>query len=289
MSSNVKTPLPNIAENNEKILGDIQNLQRMENKILQTLETRGNLSHNEITKMVDNLNQLSTSRVNLYTTLSNMSNFYTDALSSSTDVLKQQTAAINIVESELNRSKRRLQFLQMEKNNKIRLVEINEYYGDKYQEHADLMKIIIFTLIPIIIITFVYNRGLIPNALYYFLFIIIGVIGAVFFWRKYASIISRDNMNYDSYDWAFDPSTAPTGTSDDEDPWGKLANIGTCIGEACCSEGQLYDESLNVCILKPIETLQTESFIANNVYTKTQPGKYKADVDLKNNLLPYNS
>ena len=98
MSSNVKTPLPNIAENNEKILGDIQNLQRMENKILQTLETRGNLSHSEITKMVDNLNELSTSRVNLYTTLSNMSNFYTDALSSSTDVLKQQTAAINIVE-----------------------------------------------------------------------------------------------------------------------------------------------------------------------------------------------
>ena len=33
------------------------------------------------------------------------------------------------------------------------LVEINNYYGDKYAEHSEIMKIIIFTLVPVIIIT----------------------------------------------------------------------------------------------------------------------------------------
>ena len=280
MSENSKNDLPNVAENNKKILGDIQNLQQMENKILQTLETRGNLSHEEITKMVDNMNQLSGTRVNLYTTLSNMNNFFGNALQSSTGTLKQQTAAINIVENELNRAKRRLQYLQMEKNNKIRLVEINQYYGDKYAEHANLMKIVIFTLIPIIIITFVYYRGLLPKPVYFILFIIIGVIGAMNFWKTYASIMSRDNMNYDSYNWSFDPSTAPTGTNDDSDPWGKIGNIGICVGEACCSEGQVYDDSKNICIIKT-----TENF---DFLEKMQPGKYKADVDLRSNLKPYN-
>jgi hypothetical protein len=142
------------------------------------------------------------------------------------------------------------------------------------------MKIVIFTLIPIIIITFAYNRGLLPKVVYFILFIIIGVIGAMNFWKTYASIMSRDNMNYESYNWSFNPSTAPTATNDDSDPWGKIGNVGICVGEACCSEGQVYDDSKNICIIKT-----TENF---DVLEKMQPGKYKADVDLRTNLKPYN-
>jgi len=292
MSSNVD--LPNISENNKNILVDIQNLQRMENNILQSLETNTKLTPDQISKMVENMNQLSATRVNLYTTLSNMNSFYNNALDSSTGTLKQQKEAINIVESELNRTKKRLEYLQMEKNNKIRLVEINEYYGDKYSEHTNLMKVIIFTLIPIIIITFVYNQGLIPRTLYFFLFIIIGVIGSYYFWTTYASLLTRDNMNYDEYSWPFDINTAPKGTSGNEnDPWGKFGNIGTCIGQACCSDGQIYNEDRNICITG-IKKTDSEpvgkkvSFI-NDVLTKTQSGKYKVDVDLREYLEPYNA
>ena len=64
---------------------------------------------------------------------------------------------MHIVEKELNAAKKRLQLLEEEKNNKIRLVEINTYFSDKYAEHSQLMKIVIFTLVPVIIISFLYN------------------------------------------------------------------------------------------------------------------------------------
>ena len=52
--------------------------------------------------------------------------------------------------------------LNLKKNNKMRLVEINDYYGDKYAEHSQLMKIVIFTLIPVIILA-ILNKN--PNEL----------------------------------------------------------------------------------------------------------------------------
>ena len=67
-------------------------------------------------------------RVNLYQTLSGVNGFFQTALSSSIGTLQEQTTAIAIVENELNQSKKRLEVLEIEKNNKVRLVEINDYY-----------------------------------------------------------------------------------------------------------------------------------------------------------------
>jgi polysaccharide deacetylase 2 family uncharacterized protein YibQ len=76
-----------------------------------------------------------------------VNNYFESALNTSIGSLKEQVVAIGIVENELNRAKKRLEILEEEKNNKIRLVEINNYYGDKYAEHSQLMKIVIFILI----------------------------------------------------------------------------------------------------------------------------------------------
>jgi len=198
-------------------------------------------------------------RLNLYQTLSGVNDFFQNSLSSTIGTLQQQSAAVGIVENELNQSKKRLEFLEAEKNNKIRLVQINDYYGDKYAEHSDIMKIVIFTLVPVIIITLLKNKGILPNAIYFILLIIISLIGGVFFWYKFFSIIRRDNMNYQTYNWAFDPNNPPVAsstedTTESDDPWGSIGISGTCIGEACCSEEQTYDTELNQCINAITET-----------------------------------
>ena len=126
----------NVAQNNEQILNDIQYLQRMEQQLFRSLETNTNLTPQQQQKIVEKMNQISNMRVNLYQTLSGVNNFFGSALSSSIGTLKEQSVAIGIVENELNRAKKRLAALELEKNNKIRLVEINEYYGEKYAEHT---------------------------------------------------------------------------------------------------------------------------------------------------------
>jgi hypothetical protein len=229
-------------------------------------------------------------RINLYQTLSNLNTLYTNNLTSTQYTLKDQTDAIAIIESELNTSKEKLNELEQDKTNKIRLIEINNYYGDKYQEHSSLMKIIIFTLVPIIILAILHNKEIIPTNIYYGLIAIVSAIGAYFLWYRYFSIITRDSMNYQEYDWYFNASSAPkiADSTVASDPWASNLNIGlTCIGQECCSTGQIYDSSLNKCISDTSSTV-TESFV-NNVLTKKEY-KYKPDLNLNSNLiLPHNS
>jgi hypothetical protein len=276
---------PNIAQNNEQILNDIQSLQQMEQQLFNNLETNTNLTPQQQQQIVEKMNQLSNMRINLYQTLSGVNNFFQNALSSSVGTLREQAVAISIVESELNQAKQRLEALEEEKNNKIRLVEINDYYGDKYAEHAQLMKIIIFTLVPIIILALLNNKGILPSMVYYILLIIVSVIGSYFFWTRFASIIMRDNMNYQEYDWYFNSNSAPTGTASSNDPWLSLNVPGTCVGQYCCSDGQTWDASLNQCVGSSTvtESFMTETMV-NNVLTKKQPNKYKADYNMSSNI-----
>ena len=215
--------------------------------------------------------------LHLYKVLSNVNNYFENALNTSVGSLRQQAVAIQIVENELNKAKQRLQILEEEKNNKIRLVEINTYYSDKYAEHSALMKIIIFTLIPVIILGVLNNKGILPGMIYNILLVIISFIGAYFFWRRFASIITRDNMNYQEYNWHFDPAAAPSDSvSSSDDPW--LTNTpmgGTCVGDSCCSSGLTYDNTLNQCVT----STTTESFV-NQTLTKKQ-SNYKPDVNLR--------
>ena len=278
-----------ISQNNEQLITDIQLLQQMEQQLFNNLETNTTLTAEQQDAIIEKINQLSNMRINLYQTLSGVNSFFQNTLSSSVGTLQEQTAAINIVENELNQSKRRLEALEVERNNKIRLVEINHYYGDKYVEHSQLMKIIIFSLVPITLLAILNNNGLLPNAIYYTLISIIALIGAVFFWRRYASIILRDNMNYQEYSWPMNASSLPTSTSTTtaSDPW--KSNISsTCIGENCCSTGLSWSSSLGQCVASindTTNTTTTESFVNPNeilqkVLTKKQIGKYKDDYNM---------
>jgi hypothetical protein len=289
-----QNPLPNIGENSQDMINDIQSLQTMEQQLFNSLETNPNLTPEQKQQIVDKIDKLSQMRINLYQTMGGVNSFFQHALSSSQGTLQEQTSAIQIIEDELNKSKSNLATLQEEKNNKLRLVEINNYFGDKYAEHADLMKIIIFTLVPVIILAILNSKGYLPNTIYYILIAIIALIGGIFFWRRFFSIISRNNMEYKSYDFYFDASGGDVSNSSDNsletgfanDPWASKNNNDplTCIGQECCAGGLVWDSSNNQCIVdvsvptnnkNQIESFITESMV-NSILTKNSTtNKYK--------------
>jgi hypothetical protein len=282
--------IQNIQESNDQILNDIQSLQKMEQQLFSTLESTPNLSSDEQKNIIEKMNQLSNMRVNLYQTTNGFNQFFENTLNTQTNSLKEQVLAIDIVENELNRSKKRLQLLEQERNNKIRLVEINNYFGDKYAEHAAIMKIIILMLIPVIILTLLNKKGILPDKIFYVLVGIVALIGGYFFWKRLFSIIMRDNMNYQTYNWSFDRNNTEQGEYEEgeeteEDSWSSKKMIQTCIGENCCSDGLIYDEEQAKCV--------TESFITeiimNDAFLKTQPYKNgKIDCSLKEPM-PFNN
>jgi hypothetical protein len=312
--------VPGIQQNNEQILNDIQSLQQMERQLFTSLETTPHMSAEQQQKIVEKMNELSNMRINLYKTLSGVNNYFDQALQSSIGSLREQVVAVGIVENELNKSKQNLQRLEEERNNKIRMVEINSYFGDKYSEHAQLMKVVIYTLIPVIILVLLHRTEVLPSFLYNSLLVVVAAIGGYYFWERYSSIIMRDNMNYQEYTWYFDPSKA-VGERDSTvtgDPWAS-ADIGICVGDSCCSDGMTYDTNLNQCVspctggpsasasasasassiasaitatkksTNKSATPNIESMLTiTEVLTKTQPGKFKADYDLRQ-LVAFNA
>lgn len=241
--------LPNASTNNDEILNNIQDLQKMEQEMFDILETRRNLTPAATQMIFKNINDLSQVRINLYETLGGVNNYFNNALNNTQGTLRAQTMAIQIVESQLNEAKRKLAALEEEKNNKIRLVQINTYYSDKYAAQTWLMKILIMTLIPMIILAILHNKGILPNAVFYILIVIVSLIGGWFLVKTWISIISRDNMNYREFNWGSPPESSSSTTEDDEDedtPWEK--DLTTCVGEECCDETQTYDSVENKCV-----------------------------------------
>ena len=95
---------------------------------LPDVEENTGLTTEQQKKVIEKINNISKMRINLYQTLNSINSFFQNSLANSKGLLTEQTAAIDIVEKELNASKKRLQVLEEEKNNKIRLVEINNCY-----------------------------------------------------------------------------------------------------------------------------------------------------------------
>jgi hypothetical protein len=248
MSSN---PLTNVADNNTETLNYIQELQTIEQSIYTNLEQNGSsMTQAEQNQLISQMNDVSQMRINLYKSLTGMNNLFQNALTNSRDTLDEQIVAIKIVENQLNEAKSRLKSLEDEKNNNIRHIEINDYYAERYEHHTQLMKYIIFMLVPIIILAILYNKGILPRFIYLGLVMIIAFIGFYFIWNTYFSMMRRDNMSYQEYNFPFDSTKAPSnsGGGMSFDPWsGGASDI--CVGAQCCNQYELFDASLNKCLV----------------------------------------
>ena len=268
-----------------KIQDDIDKLQKMEQELLSTLETSPNLTLPQKKSLNEKINKITGIRIRLYKTLSGVTGMYKGVLDDSNDKLSVQTDAIKIMETELNITKERIAGLKEDKNNKLRMVQVNDYYGSMYSEQSDLMKIIIFTLIPIVILVVLRQRMLLlflPEIVYNIILIVISIAGGVFFLLKAGDYMTRDNMNYQEFDWVFNKKSAPKSLGlASTDPWSSpFSGIGTCVGAQCCLEDdtQIYDSVDMKCkpkseIITPLDDTTgddtTESFTPFS-----EPAKY---------------
>uniref|UniRef100_A0A6C0KXL7 Uncharacterized protein n=1 Tax=viral metagenome TaxID=1070528 RepID=A0A6C0KXL7_9ZZZZ len=239
-------------DRNVQTLSDIQGLQTIEKGLFSNLEAgiaNNTLTQEQKDSLIGKINEISNMRVNLYKNLNGMYGFFQKNMDSTRDTVSEQKEAINIVERELNDAKRRLEIIQQENNNKIRLVEINTYYGDQYSDYANIMKLIVYFSVPILICTILANSGILPNMAFMIIAVTIVTIAVFYIGRQVITIFSKDTMNYSEYDWHTDKSKLPEVTTDDpsgEDPW--VGTAVACTADACCPEGYGYSAVDNKCI-----------------------------------------
>ena len=239
-------------------LENIQKLQKVENDLFYNLDANKNtLSLAQKNDIVSKINELVYTRMNLYKGLNSINNSYQNNLVNTGITLDNQILAVNAIEDQLNESKKRLQLIEEEKMNKLRLIEINSYYGKKYKDQVNLLKITTYVFIVIFVLTVFLKVQLIPSGLYYFLFIIIVFLYIVVCFHRILKMYNRDNMNYDEYNWKFDSKKAPKPPTSDIsmkiDPWAiKTPSFNYCVGELCCSDNTTWDGTKGVCVVNSI-------------------------------------
>lgn len=275
MTDAYKTPLKEgltsskLIDINDQTLNDIQRLQDLEKELyarMEGLSATNRLTQtvkDDIIKQINNLTQL---RMNLYENLKNNYDLYQISAITTSNTYDEQSAAVSIVEKELNAAKDKLQSMEDIKSNKMRYIDLNVYYGKQYRDHSEIMKIIIYMCIPIIIVTIVAQKGYLPaNAAAIIVAIVVSV-GLLFLIKRVGSAMNRDNMDYDRINWYFDPSTASKDEEEDSDgddagdenPWESSVST-TCIGQACCDINSTYDSSKNICVVNVNSNGATET------------------------------
>lgn len=279
-----------LKERNEQVLNNISQLQTQEKQLYDSLDDV-TLSSDQKQQVINKINEISQMRLNMYASMKDMYSYFQKNVSSSSILLEQEKSAIDVIENELNEAKKRINIIDSQKNDKLRLVEINTYYGKRYNAHARIMKTIILTCIPILILTFLSNNGILPPNIYMFLVGIVIIIGVIIIGYQIIDISNRDNMNWDEYNWYFDRTAAPSDSSvvtdSSKNPWESISL--TCVGSACCYEGSTYDSDTNICVPNNIYSSEhpevsqtTEGFKGLSKYANTQT----KPLSVSNNIMP---
>ena len=188
----------NLQGRNDKIIDNIKSLQTTEMKLYDSLESKA-LNADQKMQIINQINQISQMRISLYANLKDSYSYYQQDVSESRNTMNDQMVSVDVIENELNDSKRRLNLLKSQKNNKIRLVEINTYYGKQYNAHKQIMQIIVLICIPVLILTVLASKGILPPKITSMLTGIIIIIGIYIIGAKIIDLSNRDNLNFDEY------------------------------------------------------------------------------------------
>lgn len=194
----------------ETTLKTISELQAIEKQLYTQLETASaSLGANGISeqqKIIDRINSLSDTRVGLFNTLNTLSQSTQNNVYNTRNALVDKLVASKVVENELNNLKNNFNEMTETKNNRLRMVEINNYYTKRHQAHSAIMKLIILICAIALLLTILNKKGFIPSNIYKILVVLTLAGGSYFIIMRLVDANMRSNMDYDKYEWAKMPS-----------------------------------------------------------------------------------
>jgi len=203
---------------------NIKQLQETEMQTFRELENRTGevtLTPEEKSKLIAKINDLTATRENLYESLRDNHQYYNKNLTSAQHTLVQQTDALEVVE-------------------RLRLVEINRYYGAKYKHHTSILKNVTLMFAILLVIVMMNNTGKLPPIAFKSLVVIVLVIGLYAIIKELFDAYTRDNMVYAQYNWSkVSPDLEHPGNLSGSNIFdkGDDPDAGTCKNQDCCGSG----------------------------------------------------
>jgi len=272
-----------------QILKNIEQLQSIEKELYKELAAP--VPPTNADSIIARINQLADIRISLFKSLNYTYQALQKNVNNSRSELVELLTVVNIVEEELNNAKKQLNQLYEIKHNKMRMVEINTYYGKQYKAQTRLLKLIILVGVILLVLAILWKKGFLSDSIAKILLAIVIGFGGFLILRRLLDISTRDNMDFDAYNWNFDPETQkPTvyeydkakllGLKGDLD---QSFNGLDCIGDACCTAGMKYDTAQRKCI----KAASLETFVTGQLTNHCFKGMKQKGDDGGSHAMPY--
>ena len=158
-------------------------------------------THGPTTNTLNLINESYDQQNSMYDSLSNRYKNVLKEQSANESTVTEHDVMLDVLKKNLDSTKSEINTISDSKANKMRMTEINTYYNQKYQMQINLLKYIIAISIVIIILGYIRKIELIPNSIVNALIIVILVVAGGGLSVKLYDIYSRDNMNFDAYDF----------------------------------------------------------------------------------------
>jgi hypothetical protein len=185
------------------IFKQIETLNRVKNSIFQSVLTSFEL----------NQSQLSASRF-----------AYADSIT-----------ALQIIEENLNNKQKILNDALAIRDNSERMVGVNTYYTRRYEEYSNVLKYVVLFCGIIILAIFLMKIGIINNTISSIIIIASLAIGIIIIGGKVWDLSRRSSIDFDQYNFKFDPNQAHTNTSNTTNIHTDMTYGGGVFGNICSS------------------------------------------------------
>jgi hypothetical protein len=257
-----------ITGNISEIVTNIANLQTTEQTLINELDSYTSKSGGYVATdpiiigLVTKINAIADARIAMFKTISANANILQTGVSQSRVDLVSQMTLLQVVEDQLNAAKEKIQQLNNKNDTQMRLVEINTYYGQRYEAQGGLMQKIIMVCIPLLILFILKKKGILPEMIANYVIGIVIALGTIYILYNVWDIFVRSNMDFNTYDWAYEQ---PEGQVPSIWEYNKknmfnfdgilknlMTNLGVCIGEQCCAPGLTYDNTRMQCVKPPL-------------------------------------
>ena len=135
--------------------------------------------------------------------------------------------------------------------NQRRSTQFNVYQEKKYGSYLDVLKYFTIYCVILLILAILRKRMILSYGFVNLLTMILVVVGGAHLYLKIANINNRNNMNFDEFDWSFNPDNQSDPNKLDTNLHEESTQGGaTCVEEACCdTDATKWCESTGLCIL----------------------------------------
>jgi hypothetical protein len=189
-----------IEDKQTQTLNTINDLQNLEKQLYINLENAANNNNTvEQEQLIARINNISATRVSLFNSLKSMYETAQNNVVNTRNLLEDKMIVSKVMENELSNLDNNINDISDAKANKLRMVEINTYFGKRYQAHTDIMKLIISMCSAALIVVILMKKYIIPFGAGSFLISLILGVGAFFIIRNIWDLTQRDNIDYDKY------------------------------------------------------------------------------------------